>query len=407
MDVDEEIKKLEIEIKEIQNRKSELEKQLKLIIKRIQNNTDFKVQSVSDTHIPIKKNIICVYKRQNGGTAKQIMETFNTSGLDTSVLELRDNDTKVVLYTMLKEDNPKENLTENKKHYNLSNGVSSSVYKITELATNTKYILKITTGDNNELIKKYELDKMIFPDIKKHLIDIKYYGEIKVPMHNMHLVTYNYMIVPVYSIFDETFISTPSINKYIFLRKLATLINILQHTTPAYSMNDLKPDNIGYDQKTKEIILIDYEQNTLHIAKSPPSFGFSYRSPPKIREKNEHICYYPFAMVLITFFFSDADENIFNIISKCIRCSFGDGGDNCEQKQIDEVIGIIRTDYEDVYSILQKCIDNNRATEIKYFSEIVEIIDSIIQKIDTPSVLVGGYNSYKINKTSYMGILNM
>ena len=61
MDVDEEIKKLQNEIKEIQNRKSELEKQLKLIIKRTQNNTDFKVQSVSDTHIPIKKNIICVY----------------------------------------------------------------------------------------------------------------------------------------------------------------------------------------------------------------------------------------------------------------------------------------------------------------------------------------------------------
>jgi hypothetical protein len=139
-------------------------------------------------------------------------------------------------------------------------------------------------------------------------------------------------------------------------------------------MNDLKPDNIGYDQKTNEIILIDYEQNTLHIAKLPPSFGFSYRSPTTIREKDEHICYYPFAMVLITFFFSDADENIFNIISKCIRCSFGDGHD-CEQEQIDEVIGIIRTDYEDVYSILQKCIDNNRATEIKYFSEIVEIYD--------------------------------
>lgn len=61
-------------------------------------------------------------------------------------------------------------------------------------------------------------------------------------------------------------------------------------------------------------------------------------------------------------------------------------------------------EYVDVCALQQKLlnmiIDNNRATDIKYFSEIVEIIDSIIQKINIPRVLVGGYNSY-------MGILNM
>lgn len=71
----------------------------------------------------------------------------------------------------------------------------------------------------------------------------------------------------------------------------------------------------------------------------------------------------------------------------------------------DWLIGHILDTNDDVHTIFQICLANNTATDIKYFSEIIVVLDKIIHKIDTYMGSLGGGIAYTTNKKLYTDLL--
>ena len=256
------------------------------------------------THTPEEKTLVCTYRRhtplQQGGYSVNIRNNFDTSSIDFDTLEILEND--ILLYEITGALNINSHRNKNEHvHRNLANGIFSSIYAIVDkkMQQNETYILKLAEEDIGPLIKKYNNDLKIFADIKKHLIDIKFYGKITVPTYDNGTKQYYYMIVPVYNTFDcVKMIDMQLETKIEFLYKLALLLNTLQEKK--YMVPDLKHANIGYDNNG-EIILIDYDIYTLYHISDMFCGNYTYQLSQLAH--NGNFDFYPFAIVFNYFIY--------------------------------------------------------------------------------------------------------
>ena len=133
-------------------------------------------------------------------------------------------------------------------------GSYTAVYIVNKPNDSTDYILRVTTIDSDILfdIKTYNENKKL--GIRNNLPDYLYYGIL-----TANDIKYNYSIVRIYKVIDD--LKNESIdNRKLFFKKLLELLALLE--SKGHLINDLKPDNLGYDDKFNPVI-IDYDATTV------------------------------------------------------------------------------------------------------------------------------------------------
>ena len=133
-------------------------------------------------------------------------------------------------------------------------GSYTAVYVIKEPNNDVNLLLRLTTIDSGIMFETdaYNDNKKL--DITKNLPDYLYYGIL-----NVGEKKYNYAIVKIYKVMDDMLLENIN-NRKLFFRKLLQLLMKLESKN--YLINDLKPDNIGYDVEFNPVI-IDYDSKTI------------------------------------------------------------------------------------------------------------------------------------------------
>lgn len=155
-------------------------------------------------------------------------------------------------------------------------GAMTAIYLVNKKDNLLEHLILRVTKIPNLDLQKYNEDKGL--DIIENLPDYLYYGKLFFENDKREQLTYHYSIVKKYRVI-ENLVKEPFETKKIFFEKLLKLLVNLEGKD--YLINDLKPENIGYDKDFNPII-IDYDEGTVSKNIKGAQMFWCYHKFPQI-----------------------------------------------------------------------------------------------------------------------------